>query len=263
MRAVAVLVISFCTLGVWADDGVAGFETTGIKVALKLYEDCSHSDGFSPCLKKKALTILDRLGKMDKLSIIDGVTLVRAKDVREVDPPVTEEQLENTLPRGADARDEALTNMLFDRVGKIIGSRTVEVSLPKVSDLIEEGRGRKGGGGGGDSGGGKMKNMMGGMMMAMAAKMAALVPIAIAGLFLLAGKALITAKIALLISGIIALKKLFAAKQHGGGGGGHVSYHSSGGGGGGWQPSGGGGGGWDKRSYNDIQSLPYKAYKQH
>lgn len=96
--------------------------------------------------------------------------------------------------------------------------------------------------------------------MGMAAKMAALIPIAIAGLFLLAGKALITAKIALLISGIIALKKLLSSKNSGGGHGG--GGWQSGGGGGGWQSS-GGGGGWDKRSFNDAQiaqKLAYKAY---
>lgn len=91
-----------------------------------------------------------------------------------------------------------------------------------------------------------MKGMMSGMMMGVAAKMAAMVPMAIAGLFLLAGKALITAKIALLISGIIALKKLLSAKNSGGGG------H------GGWQSS--GHGGWDRRSLNEAQKLAYKAY---
>lgn len=42
---------------------------------------------------------------------------------------------------------------------------------------------------------GKMKKMMGMMAMGFAMKMAAMVPIAIAGLFLLAGKALITSKV--------------------------------------------------------------------
>lgn len=102
-----------------------------------------------------------------------------------------------------------------------------------------------------------MKGMMHGMMMGVAGKMMAMVPVAIAGLFLLAGKALITAKIALLIAGIIALKKLVAAKNSGGhsssvwvggGGGGH--------GGGGWNS----GGGWDKRSLGESQELAYKAY---
>lgn len=40
-----------------------------------------------------------------------------------------------------------------------------------------------------------MKKMMGMMMMGAAMKMAAMIPLAIAGLFVLAGKALITAKV--------------------------------------------------------------------
>lgn len=95
---------------------------------------------------------------------------------------------------------------------------------------------------------------MHGMMMGIAAKMATLIPVSIAGLFLLAGKALIIAKIALLLSGIIAIKKLLASKQ--GGGGGH---------GGGWSSGGGGGhsgGGWDKRSFDEAQAqkMAYNAY---
>lgn len=94
-----------------------------------------------------------------------------------------------------------------------------------------------------------MKGMMGGMMMGIVAKMAALIPVAIAGLFLLAGKALITAKIALLLAGIIAIKKLVASKQGGG--------HSSGGHSGGWQSS---GGGWDKRSIDEVNESHKQAY---
>lgn len=42
---------------------------------------------------------------------------------------------------------------------------------------------------------GKMKKMMGMMAMGMAMKMAAMIPLAIAGLFVLAGKALIVSKV--------------------------------------------------------------------
>lgn len=110
---------------------------------------------------------------------------------------------------------------------------------------------------------GKMKKMMGMMMMGFAMKMAALVPVAIAGLYLLAGKALIVSKIALLLAGIIGLKKLLSSKQGGGGGGSSGGWSSGGGGGGGgWQSSGhgGGGGGWDRRS-NEAQNLAYSAYQ--
>lgn len=104
------------------------------------------------------------------------------------------------------------------------------------------------------------------MMMGFAMKMAALVPVAIAGLYLLAGKALIVSKIALLLAGIIGIKKLLSGK--GGGGGGSAAQWTSGGGGGsgGWQSSGHGGGGgasggWDRRSMDGAQKLAYSAYE--
>ncbi|CAH1375171.1 hypothetical protein MTP99_016607 [Tenebrio molitor] len=236
-----VLVLTFAVAALAQDS----FESTGIRLALKIYDDCSKAEGFSPCLKKKAITFLDRLSRMDHFSLAEGVMVTRSNEVIP-EATLSEEQLENTLPRASDAKDAALTTLLLDKVSKFVGSRTIEVTLPKLA--LEEGRGKK------------MKGMMGGMMMGMAAKMAAMVPVAIAGLFLLAGKALITAKIALLISGIIAIKKLFAAKHgggHGGGGGGGHGWQS---GGGGWQSGGGGGGGWDKRSFDDAQKLAYKAY---
>lgn len=106
---------------------------------------------------------------------------------------------------------------------------------------------------------------MNGIMMLLAAKMSMLGALALASLFFLAKKALITAKIALVLSAIIGLKKLlgnkgggskvqdvWAVPSHGGGHGGH-----GGGGGGGWAPS-GGGGGWDKKSFN---ALPYSAHE--
>lgn len=112
------------------------------------------------------------------------------------------------------------------------------------------------------AGRGKMKKMMSMMMMGMAMKMAAMVPMAIAGLYVLAGKALIVSKIALLLAGIMALKKLLAQKQSGGGG--SSAGWSSGGGSGGWSNGGGGGGGgsggWDKRSFEAAQDVAYQAY---
>jgi len=96
---------------------------------------------------------------------------------------------------------------------------------------------------------------MGMMMMGLAAKVAALVPLAIGGLFLLAGKAFIISKIALVLSLIIALKKLLSQKQGGGGGGHHHEMHH------GWQPSGGGGGGdWDRRSLGHEDHAQLLAY---
>ncbi|KAG5876226.1 hypothetical protein JTB14_011669 [Gonioctena quinquepunctata] len=68
------------------------FENTGVRVALKLYDDCSKADGFSPCLKKKAITFLDRLGRMDKIPLVDGVTVSKSPDAPKGGDIVTEEQ---------------------------------------------------------------------------------------------------------------------------------------------------------------------------
>lgn len=93
-----------------------------------------------------------------------------------------------------------------------------------------------------------MKKMMSMMIMGFMMKMAAMVPVAIAGLYLLAGKALIVSKIALLLAGIIGLKKLVASKQQ----------HGSG-----WSSGGSGHGGWDRRSADAAaiaQNMAYSAY---
>jgi hypothetical protein len=79
-----------------------------------------------------------------------------------------------------------------------------------------------------------MKKMMSMMMAGFMMKMLSMVPIAIAGLYVLAGKALIVSKIALLLAGIIGLKKIVSQKQSSGG---HSAGWSQGGGGAGWERS--------------------------
>jgi hypothetical protein len=66
------------------------------------------------------------------------------------------------------------------------------------------------------SGRGKQKNKKGSGLLLIPLFMAGtLVPIALAGLALLAGKALIISKLALVLAGIIGLKKLLGGSGHG------------------------------------------------
>lgn len=107
--------------------------------------------------------------------------------------------------------------------------------------------GGHGGGGGGHKGGHK-GGMMGMMMMGLGMKMAALVPLIIGKLFLMASKALIISKIALVLALILALKKILASKQ------GHshheVEHHDH------------HGQGWDRRAI-DQTSAHDQAYSAH
>ncbi|KAJ8684354.1 hypothetical protein QAD02_020146 [Eretmocerus hayati] len=208
----------------------------GYRTAARLYEDCQRGNvGVSACLKKRAISFFERLGRIDSLFIAENLELVKvpgAPSVPEGDAAGSaNDQLEASLARTSGAsRDDALNDILLDRISGLLNSFNVQIRLPKTSPgelkrSIEEGRG-------------KMKKMMGMMMMGMAMKMAAMIPLAMGVLFLLAGKALIISKIALVLSMIIGLKKLLSQKQ---GGDSH-----------GWQSSGGGGGGgWD-RSLKDT-----------
>ncbi|XP_047539768.1 uncharacterized protein LOC125073110 [Vanessa atalanta] len=221
---------------------VVAADDFGMKYVMRIYEDCQRTDGIMPCLKKKAILFFDRAARMEAIPLVAGVDIVKTSDMEIV--PVSENDIDANLPRNIDSKDEALTDMLWNRIAAFANSRTIQLSLPKMSGEelnkgVEEGRG-------------KMKKMMGMMMMGAAMKMAAMIPLAIAGLFILAGKALIVSKIALLLAGIIALKKIIAQKN-GGGGGGHESH--------GWSSGGGSSGGWDRRSY-DASDLAYSGYKK-
>lgn len=127
---------------------------------------------------------------------------------------------------------------------------------------------------------------MGPLMMAMALKAAALLPLALGAIALIAGKALLVGKIALVISAIIGLKKLLGSQQkhvtyevvaHPHHSSSHVVSHEESGHGGGFSAGGGGGGGdygggyssggggsghgWARSLPQDAQELAYRAHR--
>lgn len=246
-----VLLLLVCSATVRADED--GFLDRGYRALYRIYEDCEHRNmAVTPCLKKKAIAFFERLGRIQTLPISENLELVRVAPLDD-GTKNTMSDLEKTLARtNGGATDEILNEILFERVAALMNSFNVQISLPKTSSgelkrSVEEGRG-------------KMKKMMGMMMMGMAMKLAAMVPIAMGVLFLLAGKALIISKIALVLSLIIGLKKLLSQKQN--------DHH-----GGGWQSS---GGGWDRSLKGDTlvssmteadreyaQTLAYSARQKH
>lgn len=134
-----IFLVLFCATVALAADG---FEDASTRIALKVYEDCSASEDFYVCLKKKAITFLDRAGRAPKFSLSDSVKIVRAIDAPESKEEVTEAKLDEILPRSADAKNAALTEMLSDKVSDFLGTRTIEISLPRSlseDDDSEEG----------------------------------------------------------------------------------------------------------------------------
>ncbi|CAI6368366.1 unnamed protein product [Macrosiphum euphorbiae] len=251
LHSVLVCVVVILALGVGQSKAFCGLRSSDS-------DERGNVDDFITCLKAKAIVTLDRMSRDDSLPVTGSVTLVHGDSTHrrqrsDQGPVVSENELQSKP-------DDTLNNMLYDKAVRLLSGRVVKVGLPEVTPdqlrtALEEGRG-------------KMKKTMGMMMTMGAMKAMMIIPLALGLLFLLAGKALIISKIALVLSLIITLKKLMS--KSGGGGGEHMMHesHSSG-----WPSggsSGGHGGGWDKRSASSSlsseaaaaasQMLAYRSY---
>lgn len=244
-----------------------------------IYKDCLQKDSAS-CMKVKFLSFIDKWfgsqGQKDTFTITEGVTVVKTSNV---DPS-------DGAPRAS--ADDSIESIVLNRVQRFLQTHTIKIDLEgsklvnavtstgrALNDVVdnltdddsleEEGRGKKK----------KAQKLLGPLMAALAMKAAALIPLALGAIALLAGKALIVGKIALVLSAILGLKKLLS-----GGHGKHVTYevvshphHSSshvsthdsfGGGysggdvGGGYGGGSSGHGGWGRSL--DAQQLAYSAH---
>ncbi|KAL0105064.1 hypothetical protein PUN28_016596 [Cardiocondyla obscurior] len=205
-----------------------------LRYVYQVYKECTGAE-LSPCLKLKLLSAIDRVSRSAQLNVADGITLVQDESAtNESEPEKSLQEIEAGLPRALEDKEDALNGMIFDKIAKFFQSHTLKVKLPNVEELqrslTEEGR--------------KKKNKMGGLLAIPLLIGGTLVPLALGALALLAGKALIVSKLALVLASIIGLKKLVS----GGGDHGHEVVQVGGG---------HGSGGW-ARSGHDIA---YSAYK--
>lgn len=112
------------------------------RVAFKLYEDCRSDVSLSVCFKKKAITFLDRLGRMENITLGTRIKILRRIDAEYNDTVVGDKELEQNLPREIDDKEDELTYTLMDKLFKYLGSRKLEISLPKLSaeGMVREGQ---------------------------------------------------------------------------------------------------------------------------
>lgn len=130
-QIVIVFVVMFAVMAHAMDS----FDAAGLRVVVRVLDDCINSDGFSPCLKKKALTFVNRLSRMDRFPLTDEIVIIKSEN----SDNSTDKQNENALPRATDAREDTLDNMLLDRITSYIKSRTLQVTMPRLNELVEEG----------------------------------------------------------------------------------------------------------------------------
>ncbi|XP_008548241.1 uncharacterized protein LOC103571745 [Microplitis demolitor] len=207
-----------------------------LRYVYQIYKECS-GDEMSSCLKLRLITAMDRVSRSAQLNIAEGVTVVRDENSprdKIEEAPKTPQEIEASLPRALEDKEDALNSMIFDKFVRFFQSHTLKLKLPNVEELsrslTEEGRGKK-------------KKGMGGLLAIPLLIGGTLVPLALGALALLAGKALIVSKLALVLASIIGLKKLVSSHE-----GGHEVVQV-----------GHGGSGWARSSA--AQDLAYSAYK--
>lgn len=106
------------------------------KYVFKVYQECSAKD-LTSCLKMKLITALDRAAKSyNEIPLFEGVTFVR-QDITPVQNDITNEvDLEATLPRALEERQDALDDMISNRVSDFLESHTLQVTVYSISYKI-------------------------------------------------------------------------------------------------------------------------------
>ncbi|CAK1594298.1 unnamed protein product [Parnassius mnemosyne] len=199
-----------------------------LKIAYDTYKDCSNND-IANCLKLKLAKALTKVSKSDEIVLLNGVTISKDKNA------VENVEVEEAVPRSLD--ENSLDSFILDKIMGFMQTHTIQIKFPSGSELqgtFEEGRAKR-----------KkfapllaIPLLIGGMM----------VPLAFGALALLAGKALIVSKLALVLAGIIGLKKLLSSSS---GAEAHEVVVSAGHGGPGWS-----------RSLDKAHDLAYSAHAQ-
>lgn len=149
------LVLSLLALDAAAAAASAGSSTsedslgTGLKLALRLYDECSRRDALGACLKAKAVGFLDRALRMRDIPLGESVRLVRTPDaaaaaavVDNVAKVFSEADVASLEPED---RDERLDALLLERVARFLNTHTVQLDLPRVDSAslekgVEEGK---------------------------------------------------------------------------------------------------------------------------
>lgn len=168
----------------------------------KFYKHCENADDIFRCIKQQALKLVNRALNLQSMKVIDGVTLLRR------DQP-QQKSIENDIQSEAEIRSlssDELDGSLMNGASKLLSKFQLQLNLPKVFEytqnevVVEEGRKKR-------------KKYLGPFLAAMAIK-AGILKLAYHSIAIVAAKALIIGKIALVISAIIGLKKLVAPEGH-------------------------------------------------
>ncbi|KAM8705237.1 hypothetical protein ACLKA7_009662 [Drosophila subpalustris] len=201
--------------------GSGSGESGLLRTVRHVYAQCADSEDIFWCCKLHGARLLGRALKVQQLSIVDGVNLVRraggSEDSRTGRASIAESQLNNRDLEHMSSK--SLDALLLERFLNFLHSHQLQVNLPRLlrygernsQDYLHSLLGYfMPGEVSGDSEGRKKKDdkkYLGPFIAAVLLK-TAILKMAYHSIAIVAGKALIVGKIALIISAIIGLKKL-------------------------------------------------------
>lgn len=106
-----------------------------LKFVYRVYEDCSAKD-LSSCLKMKIITALDRADRsLSELKLADGISFVRDSSVKEDSTPMSENEIEASLSRSIDSREDSLNQLMFDKMMQFLQSHVLQFKLNGFGDI--------------------------------------------------------------------------------------------------------------------------------
>jgi Protein of unknown function (DUF1676) len=191
---------SVVVLALVANSSVASSPAeSAFRAMKKIYNVCEDSDELFKCMKLQALKLTDRALKLPSIRITDGLSIIKkegAVDSRSM----SASEFDNNMPSGK------VDDLIVEKINKFMDTHEVSVNVPRLLQsadaprLVEEGRK-------------KMKKYMGPFMAALALK-GGILTMVYHSIAVVAGKALIIGKIALVISAVIGLKKLVTPEGH-------------------------------------------------
>jgi hypothetical protein len=129
------------------DDVPFSFLGTDMRFLFRIYNDCSQRD-LSSCLKMKLVTALDRAAKSrSDLKVFEGVTFARdpsaVSDENINGKPISEAELEASLPRGLQDKEDQLDGLIMEKILGFFRSHILQFKLPTAEEfqrsLAEEG----------------------------------------------------------------------------------------------------------------------------
>lgn len=200
-------IISCVVLIAFVANASAASSTTenAFRAMKKIYNVCEESDELFKCMKLQALKLTDRALKMPTIKITDGLSIIKKEETSETESRSIG-QIDFDSDKISTMPSAQVDEMIVERINKFMDSHQVAVNVPRLLTsaetprLVEEGRK-------------KMKKMMGPFIAAMALK-GGILTMVYHSIAIVAGKALIIGKIALVISAIIGLKKLVTPEGH-------------------------------------------------